>query len=144
HTVIGPNGAGKTTLFNCITSELPPTSGEVRFAGHVISGRRPHELPSLGVARSFQRTSIFSNLTVAQNVWVSAFRAFAGDRVELLRPADAHPEVAETIRQTLEEVGLARYADAPATALAHGDQRLLDFAIALAPKPSLLLLDEPT
>jgi len=144
HTIIGPNGAGKTTLFNCITSELQPTSGEVRFDGHVISGRRPHELPAFGIARSFQRTSIFSNLTVAQNVWVSAFRAFAGTKVEVLRPADAHPEVTATIYQTLEEVGLSRYADAPATALAHGDQRLLDFAIALAPKPKLLLLDEPT
>jgi len=144
HTIIGPNGAGKTTLFNCITSELQPTSGEVRFDGHVISGRRPHELPAFGIARSFQRTSIFSNLTVAQNVWVSAFRAFSGTKVEVLRPADAHPEVTATIYQTLEEVGLSRYADAPATALAHGDQRLLDFAIALAPKPKLLLLDEPT
>src|SRR5690606_30812487 len=65
HAIIGPNGAGKTTLFNCITSELEPTSGEVRFEGHVISGRRPHDLPAFGVARSFQRTSIFSNLTVA-------------------------------------------------------------------------------
>jgi len=144
HAVIGPNGAGKTTLFNCITSEYAPTSGEVLFEGNRISGRRPHDLPTFGASRSFQRTSIFANLTVAQNVWLSAFRQFAGNKVEIVRSADSHPEVAEVIARTLDEVGLARYADAPATELAHGDQRLLDFAIALAPKPRLLLLDEPT
>jgi len=144
HTVIGPNGAGKTTLFNCITSEYEPTAGEVLFEGNRISGRRPHQLPAFGVSRSFQRTSIFPNLTVAENVWLSAFRQFAGSRVEVVRAADSHPEVSETIARTLDEVGLARYAAQPATALAHGDQRLLDFAIALAPKPRLLLLDEPT
>jgi branched-chain amino acid transport system ATP-binding protein len=144
HTVIGPNGAGKTTLFNCITGEYAPTAGEVKFEGKRISGRKPHQLPAFGVSRSFQRTSIFSNLTVAENVWVSAFRQHAGRRIEILRGADTHPEVHATIEQTLGEVGLTRYADQPATALAHGDQRLLDFAIALAPKPRLLLLDEPT
>ncbi|MGD9828097.1 MAG: ABC transporter ATP-binding protein [Hyphomicrobiaceae bacterium] len=144
HSVIGPNGAGKTTLFNCITSELAPSGGEVTFEGTRISGRKPHELPPLGIARSFQRTSVFSNLTVAQNVWVSAFPAQIGTKVELLRHADSHPEVADAIQTALAEVGLARYADQPATELAHGDQRLLDFAIALAPRPRLLLLDEPT
>lgn len=144
HTVIGPNGAGKTTLFNCITGEIAPTFGAVLFNGETISGKRPHELPALGIARSFQRTSVFTNLSVAENVWVSAFPKYVGHGVELFRHADAHPEVGDAIRQTLEEVGLARYADAPAVELAHGDQRLLDFAIALAPRPKLLLLDEPT
>jgi len=144
HSIIGPNGAGKTTLFNCITGEYAPTAGEVSFEGKRISGRRPYQLPAFGVSRSFQRTSIFSNLTVAENVWVSAFRKHAGKRIEVFRGADSHPEVHATIEQTLSEVGLARYASQPATALAHGDQRLLDFAIALAPKPRLLLLDEPT
>jgi branched-chain amino acid transport system ATP-binding protein len=144
HSVIGPNGAGKTTLFNCITSEYPPTSGEVRFDGNRISGRPPHELPALGVSRSFQRTSIFPKLTVAENVWISAFPKRATSRIELFRGADADPDVREMIERTLNEVGLARYADRPATELAHGDQRLLDFAIALAPQPRLLLLDEPT
>ena len=143
HTVIGPNGAGKTTLFNCITGELPLSAGDVVFDGKSIAGKRPHELPAYGIARSFQRTSIFGNLTVAQNVWVSTFRKLEGDRLELFRNADSHAEVDATIRATLEQVGLGRYADAPATELAHGDQRLLDFAIALAPQPRLLLLDEP-
>ena len=144
HSIIGPNGAGKTTLFNCITAETAPTSGKVLFEGQVISGKRPYELPPLGISRSFQRTSVFANMTVSENVWVSAFPKYATRGVELFRNADSHPEVSRVIRQTLEEVGLAAYADAPATELAHGDQRLLDFAIALAPKPKLLLLDEPT
>jgi branched-chain amino acid transport system ATP-binding protein len=143
HTVIGPNGAGKTTLFNCITGELPLSEGEVVFDGKPITRKRPHELPAYGIARSFQRTSIFGNLTVAQNVWVSAFPKLESGRLALFRNADSHEEVGATIRATLEQVGLARYADAPATELAHGDQRLLDFAIALAPQPRLLLLDEP-
>lgn len=144
HSVIGPNGAGKTTLFNCITGELAPTSGVVIFNGGSITGKRPYELPALGIARSFQRTSVFTNLSVAENVWVSAFPKYARRGVELFRHADARPEVRAAIRRTLDEVGLTRYADAPAVELAHGDQRLLDFAIALAPKPKLLLLDEPT
>jgi branched-chain amino acid transport system ATP-binding protein len=144
HAVIGPNGAGKTTLFNCITSEVSPTAGEVTFGGEKISGRQPYELPALGISRSFQRTSVFSNLTVAENVWVSAFPRQTGGRVELWRRADYDSRVVERVRETLEDIGLAQYADQPATALGHGDQRLLDFAIALAPKPRLLLLDEPT
>ena len=143
HTVIGPNGAGKTTLFNCITGELAPSAGEVVFGGARISGRQPHELPAFGIARSFQRTSVFTKLTVAENVWVSTFPKLAGGRLELLRHADSHPEIARTIDATLEQVGLRQYADTPAALLAHGDQRLLDLAIALAPQPQLLLLDEP-
>jgi len=144
HSIIGPNGAGKTTLFNCITAETAPTSGKVLFEGQVISGKRPDQLPPLGISRSFQRTSVFARMTVSENVWVSAFPKYATRGVELFRNADSHPEVSRVIRQTLEEVGLAGYADAPAAELAHGDQRLLDFAIAIAPKPKLLLLDEPT
>jgi branched-chain amino acid transport system ATP-binding protein len=143
HCLIGPNGAGKTTLFNCITGETAPTRGEVVFEGIRISGRRPYELPAFGVSRSFQRTSIFPSLTVAQNVWVSAVRRHLGIRVEVMRAADSHVKVGETIAETLDQVGLTKYANAPATALGHGDQRLLDFAIALAAQPRLLLLDEP-
>jgi branched-chain amino acid transport system ATP-binding protein len=144
HSVIGPNGAGKTTLFNCITGELEPTSGEVVFDGQVISGKKPYELPAIGISRSFQRTSVFPRLSVSENVWVSAFPEYSGGGLDIVRHADADPRVQDAIHQTLAEVGLADYADAPATELAHGDQRLLDFAIALAPKPRLLLLDEPT
>src|SRR3546814_9683613 len=90
HAVIGPNGAGKTTLFNCITGEVAPTSGSIVFDGKVISGLPPHKLPGLGIARSFQRTSIFPNLTVAENVWMSAYAvAEVRDPLFFVKDADA-------------------------------------------------------
>ena len=85
HAIIGPNGAGKTTLFNCTTGEMEPTSGEVVFEGQTISGKRPYELPPLGISRSFQRTSVFANMTVCENVWFSAFPKYAKRGVELFR-----------------------------------------------------------
>jgi branched-chain amino acid transport system ATP-binding protein len=144
HAIIGPNGAGKTTLFNCITGEVKPTAGRVLYAGRDITGRPPHALPALGIARSFQRTSIFPTLTVAENVWVSAYARREGGHLWSLAAADAIEGVGETVRAALEEVGLGGQAGRPAAQLAHGDQRLLDFAIALAARPRLLLLDEPT
>jgi branched-chain amino acid transport system ATP-binding protein len=143
-SIIGPNGAGKTTLFNCITGELVPTDGQVRFDGSDITGWAPHRLPALGIARSFQRTSIFPSLSVAQNVWVAARGRAPRDPIAALRLADAAIGVREAVAEALAQVGLARHADKPADALSHGDQRLLDFAIALAARPRLLLLDEPT
>jgi branched-chain amino acid transport system ATP-binding protein len=144
HCIIGPNGAGKTTLFNCVTGEVEPTSGEVLFAGQDITGMRPHRLPALGIARSFQRTSVFPRLSVAENVWVAAYGAEPPDRLAALKPADAVAHIGEAIGDALGEVGLRRHADKLADELSHGDQRLLDFAIALASRPRLLLLDEPT
>jgi branched-chain amino acid transport system ATP-binding protein len=145
HTIIGPNGAGKTTLFNCITGEVGPSRGRVLFEGRDITALPPHRLPRLGISRSFQRTSVFPSLTVAQNVWVSAYGTHPrGGTLAALRTADAVAGLDEVIRDALGEVGLARHADKPADELSHGDQRLLDFAIALASRPRLLLLDEPT
>jgi len=143
-SIIGPNGAGKTTLFNCITGELAPTGGRVRFDGSDITGWPPHRLPALGIARSFQRTSVFASLTVAQNVWVAAHGCAPRDPFAALKPADAAVGVRAVIAEALGLVGLDRHADKPADALSHGDQRVLDFAIALAARPRLLLLDEPT
>lgn len=143
HSIIGPNGAGKTTLFNCISGELPPSSGEILFGGVKIQGKPPHELASLRIARSFQKTSIFPKLTVAQNVWMSAFRKEAGKGIELFRRADFRGEVTELVTSALARTGLSRHANAPAITLSHGDRRLLDLTIALAPNPRLLLLDEP-
>jgi branched-chain amino acid transport system ATP-binding protein len=143
HAIIGPNGAGKTTLFNCISAEYTPSSGQVIFDGKTISGKQPHELPAYGISRSFQRTSVFPELTVAENVWMSAFARHGPQRIELIREADAYPQVREAVAQSLADVGLDGQAHVPAAELAHGDQRLLDFAIALAPRPRLLLLDEP-
>lgn len=144
HSIIGPNGAGKTTLFNCISGEVAPSSGRIVFDGADITGLAPHKLPARGISRSFQRTSIFDNLTVAQNVWVSAHAKGGGDKLDLLSDADARVDVRDLIMSALVEVGLADQADKKAGQLGHGDQRLLDFAITLAPQPKLLLLDEPT
>jgi len=144
HSVIGPNGAGKTTLFNCITGELAPTQGEVVFEERVISGLPSHRLLGLGIARSFQRTSIFSTLTVGENVWMAAYARRRTDPLAYAKPADSDPSLHEVVQDALGEVGLERYADRIAGELAHGDQRLLDFAIAVAADPTLLLLDEPT
>jgi branched-chain amino acid transport system ATP-binding protein len=143
HSVIGPNGAGKTTLFNCISGELSPDTGEIIFDGSRISGKRPYELPRYGIARSFQKTSIFPELTVAQNVWMSAFRKHAGKGFELFEHADSRADVAALVMTALRRSGLAEHATMAAAALSHGDRRLLDLAIALAPNPRLLLLDEP-
>jgi len=143
HAIIGPNGAGKTTLFNCISAEYRPTAGEIIFDGRRLSGRRPHELPAFGISRSFQRTSIFPEMSVAQNVWMSAYAQYGTQRVDVVRHADSYPQVAAAVAQSLADVGLHASPDMPASELAHGDQRLLDFAIALAPRPRLLLLDEP-
>jgi branched-chain amino acid transport system ATP-binding protein len=143
HSIIGPNGAGKTTLFNCISSELTPTAGQIIFDGTVISGKQPSELPDLGIGRSFQKTSIFPQLTVGQNVWLPSFRKQAGKKFELFQDADARRDVTETAMTALSRSGLTEYAAMPAASLSHGDQRLLDLAIALAADPRLLLLDEP-
>ncbi|HEV8676144.1 MAG TPA: ABC transporter ATP-binding protein [Methylomirabilota bacterium] len=143
HSVIGPNGAGKTTLFNLITGELPPTAGRITLDGHDITGRAPHAMPGLGIARSFQRNNLFPNLTVAQNVWTAAF-ARARHGLRLWRSAVGFADVAAAVAEALGEVGLASHGGRKAREMSHGDQRLLEVAIALASRPRLLLLDEPT
>jgi branched-chain amino acid transport system ATP-binding protein len=143
HSVIGPNGAGKTTLFNLITAEIPPTAGRIVLDGRDITGRPSHALPRLGIARSFQRNNLFPNLTVRQNVWTAAFARLAPG-VHLWRPARAFAGVEGAVLTALGEVGLAGHAGRKARELSHGDQRLLEVAIALASGPKLLLMDEPT
>jgi branched-chain amino acid transport system ATP-binding protein len=144
HSIIGPNGAGKTTLFNCITGEVEPTRGHVRFEDRDITALPPHALPGLGISRSFQRTSIFPKLTVAQNVWVSAYGTHPSSAAAALKAADSVDGIGPVIQEALGEVNLDRRADTIAGELSHGEQRLLDLAIALASRPKLLLLDEPT
>jgi branched-chain amino acid transport system ATP-binding protein len=144
HSIIGPNGAGKTTVFNCITGEIEPTRGNVRFEDRDITALPPYALPRLGISRSFQRTSIFPTLTVAQNVWVSAYGTRPSSVAAALKPADTAEGIGPVIQEALGEVGLDRRAEMIAGELSHGEQRLLDFAIALASRPKLLLLDEPT
>ena len=143
HSVIGPNGAGKTTLFNLLTGQLRPTSGRIIFDGRDIAGTPPHGIAHLGIARSFQRTSIFPTLSIMDNVWLSAFARHESWRGLAWRRADRDPELTHRAMEALEEVGLGEKAGQPARAISHGEQRQLELAIALAASPRLLLLDEP-
>jgi len=141
--VIGPNGAGKTTFFNLISGLFPPTAGRVVFDGRDVTGMPAHARVKLGMARTFQITEIFPELSVRENVRVGAEVA-AGFR---FRPWISRAEAAELhrrIEETLSLAGLANKADRLVGELAHGDQRAAEIAMALALRPRLLLLDEPT
>jgi len=144
HSIIGPNGAGKTTLFNLITGELKPTAGRIIFRGREITGLPPHKVPHLGIGRSFQRTNIFPKFTVFDNVWVTAFFRKAPKGLNLLKRAGAHSDIGDKVHESLAEVGLVERSLQRACELSHGEQRLLEVAIALATSPTFLLLDEPT
>jgi branched-chain amino acid transport system ATP-binding protein len=141
HSLIGPNGAGKTTLFNCIAGALQPNSGQVLLDGRDVTGWPPHRLVSAGMARTYQVTKIFGDLTVYENVGL-AVRSKNGENRVLWRRADTSngPEVL-TI---LERLGLAERAYTLADHLAHGEKRVLEIAIAMGLRPRVLLLDEPT
>jgi len=143
HSVIGPNGAGKTTFFNLLTGQLRPTSGRIIFDGRDIAGTPPHRIAHLGIARSFQRTSIFPTLSLLDNVWLAAFARQGSWRGLAWRRADRYPELTARALAVLGEVGLREKASQPAREISHGEQRQLELAIALAPAPRLLLLDEP-
>ena len=143
HSVIGPNGAGKTTFFNLLTGQLAPTSGRIVFDGRDIAGTPPHGIAHLGIARSFQRTSLFPVLSILDNVWLAAFARQASWRGLAWRRADRYPELSRRALDVLGEVGLGEKAGLPARAISHGEQRQLELAIALAATPRLLLLDEP-
>jgi branched-chain amino acid transport system ATP-binding protein len=143
HSVIGPNGAGKTTLFNLLTGQQAPTSGRIIFDGRNIAGTPPHRIAHLGIARSFQRTSIFPTLSIVDNVWLAAFARHESWRGLAWRRADGYPELTQRALDVLGEVGLGDKARLPAREISHGEQRQLELAIALAAAPRLLLLDEP-
>jgi branched-chain amino acid transport system ATP-binding protein len=140
--VIGPNGAGKTTLIAQLAGELRPDAGVIRFAGEDVTALPAPARSRRGVARSFQITSIFREFTALDNVAL-AVQAHAGHSFRFWRPAAAEGALREPARGVLEQVGLAARADVPAGALAHGEQRQLEIAMALATRPRLLLLDEP-
>ena len=141
--VIGPNGAGKSTLFNVITGVLPATGGVVRFKGQPLSGLAPHEVCGRGLSRTFQITALFARLSTLENIRLAA-QARSERRWRILPGGSAtRASVAEATRW-LERLGLAALAHTPAGLLSHGDQRLVEVAMALAQRPEVLLLDEPT
>jgi branched-chain amino acid transport system ATP-binding protein len=141
--IIGPNGAGKTTFFNLISGFFPPTTGTITFDGRDVTALPAHQRVALGMARTFQITEIFPELTVFENVRISA-EVTEGYR---LRPWISRSERATIHRQveeTLDLTGLGAKSDRLVGELAHGDQRAAEIAMALALRPRLLLLDEPT
>jgi branched-chain amino acid transport system ATP-binding protein len=139
--VIGPNGAGKTTLFNLITGLLKPDGGKIIFKGEDISQFPPYEICKKGIARSFQIVNIFPRLTAFRNVQVAVLSQQRRSR-QLFQPAQ-NMAVRET-DNILQSVGLLEKAHTVAGSLSHGDQKILEIAIALGNEPELLILDEPT
>ena len=142
HAIIGPNGAGKTTLLAQLSGELRPDAGRVRFEGRDITALSTPARSVLGLARSFQITSIFPDLTTLDNVAL-AVQAHAGHSFRFWRPARQDAELRQPALEILTEIGLSQRAEEPAANLSHGEQRQLEIAMALATAPSLLLLDEP-
>jgi branched-chain amino acid transport system ATP-binding protein len=141
--IMGPNGAGKTTCFNVLTGRYKPDRGRVLLEGRDITGRPPQEIARLGVARSFQLMTLFDEFSVFENIAV----ALPGMRARGFDPigqAYADPALIRDAREILESVGLAERADDPAKALPYGARRALEIGVALACKPKLLFLDEPT
>jgi branched-chain amino acid transport system ATP-binding protein len=141
--VIGPNGAGKTTFFNMISGALTPTSGRIRFADADVTDLSPQERVWRGMARTFQLTEVFPELTVRQNLQI-ALEAAAGHRLKIWLPRDQRDEIHARVSELLDQGGLTDKADGLVGELSHGDQRGTEIMMALALRPRLLLLDEPT
>jgi len=141
--LIGPNGAGKTTLFNLIAGALPVSSGSIALFGRDVTRLPVHRRAGLGLARTFQVSNLFPALTVAENC-VLAVQALTPTKLVMYRRRSGFVDLHARAAETLAAVGLASRADAPVRSLSHGEQRQLEIALALAGRPRLLLLDEPT
>jgi branched-chain amino acid transport system ATP-binding protein len=145
--LIGPNGAGKTTCFNLITGFYAPSTGQVRFGGGDVTGRKPFQMARMGIVRSFQKTNILKSLTVFENVLTGHYmearqplwRTFFPGRV--VRATER--AVRESAERIVQVMGLSHRMDTPASVLSCGELRLLEVALALAAKPEILMLDEP-
>ena len=140
--IIGPNGAGKSTFFNVASGAFAPTSGRIKFQGRDITGTPQHGFARLGIAKSFQITNIFKQLSVHENVRVSA--QMLESKFEIFRARASYKTLIEKADALLQRVGLQALRDKQAGDLAHGQQRALEIAMALASEPVLLLMDEPT
>lgn len=140
--VIGPNGAGKSTFFNLLSGSFPPTAGRLTFEGRDISGLPQHAFTRCGIAKSFQITNVFPNLPALENVRIAVQARYA--RFNIWTPRRKLTEVIDNAAALMEATGILPHARRTASSLAHGEQRALEIAMALASNPRLLLLDEPT
>ena len=143
HAVIGPNGAGKTTFVAQLSGMLKPDSGRIFFDGNDVTELSAPARSHAGLARSFQITSVFRNFTALQNVALS-IQAHSGHSFRMWKPAATDAELNDPAQEILEQVGLGARSGILAANLAHGEQRQLEIAMALATRPRMLLLDEPT
>lgn len=148
HSIIGPNGAGKTTFFNCLTGFYKPEEGEILFASHSLIGLLPDQIVRLGISRTYQNIRLFPNLTAMENVLIGLHThlrsGFLGILLKSSRTKQEEKEANEEAKRILRFVNLTGKGDLLAKNLPYGDQRRLEIARALAAKPKLLLLDEPT
>jgi len=141
--VIGPNGAGKTTLFNMVTGLFPPSAGEVRFDGKDVTGESAERRTRQGIVRTFQITEVFPDLTVFENLRIGVETAERTNALPWMSRA-RHAAVERRVDELLSITGLASKSERVVSELAHGDQRVVEVAIALSLAPKLLMLDEPT
>ena len=140
--IIGPNGAGKTSLFNLLSGIRKPSRGRIFFGEQDITDLAPHERAKVGLARTFQTSSVFNNLSCLENVRISA-QAAHGKSLDLTRNAYSYTEVVAKASECLEKVGLSARAQQLAGSLSHGDKRRLEIALVLASNSEIVLLDEP-
>lgn len=141
--LLGPNGAGKTTLFNMIGGQLRPTRGSIRLFGRDATALSPHQRAHNGLARTFQITSLFAQMTVAENIHL-AVQALSSSRYGMVRAAGDYRRIRERVGEILSEWRFAADRGAVVADLSYGEQRKLELAMAVANRPRLLLLDEPT
>lgn len=141
-SIIGPNGAGKTTFFNLLTGFLKPDEGKIFYKDQDVTGKKPYQIITYGISRSFQVVSLFEEMTVLDNVRVGVQRTqgFMNRLFLNYKQADA---VTKRAMELLEEVGMADMADLPAASIPHGDRKILDLCMAMTTNPETLLMDEP-
>jgi branched-chain amino acid transport system ATP-binding protein len=142
HALIGPNGAGKSTVFNLLTKFVPPTSGQIIYEGHDITGLKPAGVARMGLCRSFQISAVFPHMTVLENVRVALQRPLATS-FHFWRPKSSLYKLNDRARELIEVVNLAQWSDHMAAELSYGRKRALEIATTLALDPKVLLLDEP-